>query len=173
MVESSDNPIPWLSDAERVAWMTLMAMTESLPAALDAQLKRDAGINTFEYHILAALSESPDRTVRMSRLAHFAVGSPSRLSHAVTRLEGAGWVVRRPCADDGRQSEVHLTPAGWRKIRATAPGHVREVRRLVFDALAPGQVSQLSAIARRVVETTAPDTVPILDDVVRSAARPR
>lgn len=169
MAESRDRDVPWLTDAEREAWMTLMAMTESLPAALDAQLKRDAGINTFEFHILAALSESPDRTVRMSRLAHFAVGSPSRLSHAITRLERAGWVVRRPCADDGRQSEAHLTPAGWRKIRATAPGHVREVRRLVFDGLAPDQVTELSAIARKVVETTAPDTVPILDESVRNA----
>lgn len=140
-----------------------MAMTQTLPAALDAQLKREAGINAFEYHILAALSESPDRTLRMSQLAAIAVGSLSRLSHAVGRLEKAGWVVRQPCSDDGRRTEAHLTSAGMRKVRQTAPNHVREARRLVLDVLSPDQVDQLAAIARAVVATTSPQVLPLLD----------
>ena len=38
------------------------------PAALDAQLRRDAGISHFEYLVLALLSEAPGRTLRMSEL---------------------------------------------------------------------------------------------------------
>jgi DNA-binding MarR family transcriptional regulator len=155
--------VPWLSEGELRSWMTLMAMTQTLPAALDAQLKREAGINAFEYHILAALSESPDRTLRMSQLAAIAVGSLSRLSHAVGRLEKAGWVVRQPCSDDGRHTEAHLTSAGMRKVRQTAPNHVREARRLVLDVLTPDQVDQLAAIARAVVATTSPQVLPLLD----------
>lgn len=162
MAEATDD-VPWLSEGELRAWMALMAMTQTLPAALDAQLKREAGINAFEYHILAALSESPDRTLRMSQLATIAVGSLSRLSHAVGRLENAGWVVRRPCSDDGRHTEAHLTAAGMRKVRQTAPSHVREARRLVLDVLTPTQVDQLAAIARAVVATTWPESLPLLD----------
>src|SRR3712207_7793384 len=39
-----------------------------LPAALDAQLQRDAGLSHFEYMVLAMLSERPSRTARMTEL---------------------------------------------------------------------------------------------------------
>src|SRR3954447_20560882 len=67
--------VPWLTDDERAAWMTLISLLMSLPTAIDAQLKRDAGLNFFEYSILAALSRPPGRPVRMNVLALFAGGS--------------------------------------------------------------------------------------------------
>ena len=72
--------VPWLSADERATWISFSAMLQTLQAALDAQLKQDAGINVFEYSVMAALSESPDRSLRMSTLAVFAQGSLSRLS---------------------------------------------------------------------------------------------
>jgi DNA-binding MarR family transcriptional regulator len=62
-----------------------------LPAALDTQLQRDAGISSFEYQVLSGLSVSPERTMRMSRLAALTEGSLSRLSQVVARLEKRGW----------------------------------------------------------------------------------
>src|SRR5690349_7364715 len=100
----------------------------TLPGALDAQLKRDAGVNSFEYHLLARLSMAPARTLALSDLAEQAQGSLSRLSHAITRLERAGWVERRTCTDQGRRVEARLTDAGWAKVEDMAPGHVREAR---------------------------------------------
>ena len=160
---SSDTP--WLTAAELRAWMALMAMTETLPAALDAQLKRDAGIGLFDYIVLAALSDAPGHTLGMGRLATFAQGSPSRLSHAVGRLERHGWVVRRPDPKDGRLTEAHLTSAGLRMVRASAPGHVDEARRLVVDVLTPQELAQLGHIARRVVASTSPEATAFLDDL--------
>ena len=147
---------PWLSATSCARGWRSSAMTETLPAALDAQLKRDAGIGVFDYYVLAALSEAPGRTLGMTRLALMSQGSPSRLSHAVGRLEKQGWVVRRPSPDDGRHTDAHLTAAGMRKVRATAPAHVREARRLVVDLLTPAQIAQLATIARIIVESTAP-----------------
>lgn len=158
-----EDETPWLSADELHTWIALTAMTHVLPAALDAQLKRDAGINTFEYIVLASLSEAPDRTLPMSRLALLSQGSLSRLSHAVGRLERSGWVVRRPCPDDGRQTEAHLTAAGWRKVRQTAPGHVREARRLVVDALSPTELAALGRIARRLIAQASPETAQALE----------
>ncbi|MEU4625790.1 MarR family transcriptional regulator [Actinoplanes sp. NPDC023801] len=155
---SDPTDVPWLSDDEQRAWMALTAVLMSLPAAIDAQLKRDAGINFFEYAILSSLSQAPGRAVRMGNLAHLAAGSPSRLSHAVSRLEKHGWVSRRTTVDatETRSVEAVLTDAGMAVVVAAAPDHVREARRLVFDAITPEQVPQLAAIGRQVLAATAP-----------------
>ena len=70
----------WLDPEEQQAWRALASALVRLPAALDAQLHRDAGISHFEYQVLALLSEAPGRTPRMSELAAQAEGSLPRLS---------------------------------------------------------------------------------------------
>jgi DNA-binding MarR family transcriptional regulator len=152
-----ETPEPrWLTNEERAAWMTLMGVLMRLPAALDAQLLRDAGLSHFEYGILAALSEAPGRTLRMSTLAVLAEGSLARLSQAVGRLEKRGWVSRSPDPTDGRYTLATLTDEGWDKIVASAPGHVENVRTLVFDTLTKAQVRQLQEIGRRILGATDP-----------------
>src|SRR5690242_10359889 len=86
----------WLTADERRAWMALVGLLARLGGALDAQLRRDAGISHFDYTVLAALSEAPGRTLRMSTLAALAEGSLPRLSQVVARLEAKGWVRRTP-----------------------------------------------------------------------------
>lgn len=164
---SDPTDVPWLAAGERHAWMALTAVLMTLPPAIDAQLKRDAGVNFFEYTILSSLSEAPGRTRRMSELAHLAAGSLSRLSHAVSRLERQGWVVRRSCDSvSSRSVEAFLTDAGMAAVVAAAPEHVREARRLVFDALSPEQVDQLTAIARQLLGAAAPHMTACLGDPV-------
>jgi DNA-binding MarR family transcriptional regulator len=152
---------PWLSSEELRAWILLMTLVESLPAALDAQLRAAAGINHFEYQMLAGLCDHPDG-LRMSDLAAFATGSASRVSHAMGRLERRGLVRRTPDPDDPRAVRAHITAEGRRFMVEVAPGHVREARRLVFDVLTPAQVGQLERIAGRVVTVTAPDVSRLL-----------
>src|SRR5215510_14327729 len=147
----------WLDADEHQTWMALAAMIIRLSAALDAQLERDAGISHFEYQVLAGLSMSPERTRRMSDLAAFAEGSLSRLSQVVTRLENRGWIRRTPDPTDGRYTLASLTDDGWDKVVATAPGHVEEVRRLVFDPLTKAQQRQLRAIGERINRAVDPD----------------
>jgi len=86
----------WLDAEESQAWRALASTLVRLPAALDAQLRRDAGISHFDYQVLALLSEAPGRTLRMSELATLAEGSLPRLSQVVARLEQRGWVRRTP-----------------------------------------------------------------------------
>jgi DNA-binding MarR family transcriptional regulator len=141
-----------------------MALVMTLPAVLDAQLRRDTGLNLFEYHVLAELAEGQGRTRVMSDLATVTRGSLSRLSHAVSRLEAAGWVERRACGGAGRRTEARLTTAGWEKLQESAPGHVREARRLVVDALSEEQLRHLGDAARRIVAVAAPEiaaTLPV------------
>jgi DNA-binding MarR family transcriptional regulator len=127
-----------------------------VPAVLEAQLQRDAGMSHFEYQVLAGLSESPGRTLRMSTLAMLAEGSLPRLSQAVSRLEKRGWVRRTPDPADGRYTLAILTEEGWAKVTESAPGHVEEVRRLVFDPLTKAQSRQLREIGRRIMTAIDP-----------------
>ncbi|MFJ9900864.1 MarR family winged helix-turn-helix transcriptional regulator [Streptomyces sp. NPDC091280] len=147
----------WLDTEEQTTWTALAGLLMQLPAALDAQLQRDAGISHFEYQVLAGLSVAPERTLRMSVLAEFAVASLSRLSHTVKRLEKQGWIRRTPDPSDGRYTLAILTDAGWDKVVATAPGHVAEVRRLVFDPLTKVQQRHLRETGRRITDVIGPD----------------
>ena len=141
----------WLTDEEQQAWRPFAALLFRLPAALDAQLQRDAQITHFEYMVLISLSEAPDRSLRMSDLAAMASGSLSRLSHVVSRLERRDWVRREPCPGDGRFINAVLTDEGWEKVVATAPGHVEAVQKLVVDALTPEEFRALGAASAQIL----------------------
>jgi DNA-binding MarR family transcriptional regulator len=141
----------WLTDEELAAWIRLVGVVELLPGVLDAQLRRDAGLSHFEYYVLAMLSESPERTLRMTALAGRTNATLPRLSHVVRRLEERGLVERSACPQDARATNARLTEEGWRKLRETAPGHVATVRQHVIDALTPEQVAQLGDIAEAVL----------------------
>jgi DNA-binding MarR family transcriptional regulator len=140
------------------AWLAFAAVMIKLPAALDAQLQRDAGITHFQYLVMANLSEAPGRTRRMSALAELTNGSLSRLSHVMSRLEDRGWVRREPCQENGRFTNAILTESGWEKVVASAPGHVETVRSLVIDGLTPEQQRQLRDIGRDVLGRIDPDS---------------
>jgi DNA-binding MarR family transcriptional regulator len=148
----------WLDDTEMEAWLPLMGLMVLVPAQLDAQMQRAADLNQFEYLILAGLSQSPDRTMRISELAAKWYGSLSRLSHLIKRLEQRGWVRREADRDDGRYTNAVLTEAGWEKILATAPLQVEIVRRLVLDHLTRAQLRQAQTIAQRVIDANTDDT---------------
>jgi DNA-binding MarR family transcriptional regulator len=141
----------WLDEREQAAWLETAVLITRLPALLDAQLQRDAGLTFFEYMVLSALSQSAHRTRQMSDLAALTSSSLSRLSHAVSRLEARGLVRRARCEGAvGRATNATLTRAGYVKVVAAAPGHVAAVRALLIDALTPEQVRALTAIGARI-----------------------
>jgi DNA-binding MarR family transcriptional regulator len=142
----------WLSEEEQRAWRAFIEATQRAFEAVDAQLQRDAGIPHTYYEILVRLSEAPGRALRMSQLASASQSSRSRLSHAVNRLEERGWVRRTECPTDKRGQIAELTDAGFAALAAAAPGHVEQVRSIVFEPLSPEQVSQLHAISTAILE---------------------
>ena len=142
----------WLSDEEQRAWRAFLLATRRVFDELDHQLQRDAGIPHAYYEVLVRLSEAPGRTLRMRELAERSMSSPSRLSHAVTRMEDAGWVRRDECATDRRGTFATLTDEGHTVLTEAAPGHAAQVRRLVIDPLTPAQVDQLRQACELVAE---------------------
>ncbi|BCJ44167.1 MarR family transcriptional regulator [Actinoplanes ianthinogenes] len=141
----------WLSSPEMAAWLNLTQLLMLLPSALDRQLRDDAGIPHAYYQILATLSGAPGRSMRMTDLARMVGTTTSRLSHAVASLEQRGWMARKACAFDKRGQIASLTDEGMAVLAAAAPGHVAEVRRLIFDHLSPAEVDQLREITGKIL----------------------
>jgi DNA-binding MarR family transcriptional regulator len=140
----------WLDAQERRAWLAYIDSTTLLGDHLDRQLRRDAGITHADYTLLSHLASVPDRAMGMSELAERLKITRSRLTHAVTRLERAGYVERSEHPTDRRGQVTVLSPAGQALLERAAPGHVEAVRRAVFDALTPEQVHQLAEIGEAI-----------------------
>lgn len=141
----------WLSSAELRTWRSLMVLLARLPAALDVELQRDAGLSFLEYYVLAELSEAPEHRVRLSDLARLTNAELSRMSHLLSRLEGRGLARREPDPVNRRFTHAVLTDAGRAHLARAAPKHVADVRRLVFDALDAEDLRQLDDILERVI----------------------
>ena len=137
----------WLSADEQCTWRDFLTAWQWLFASVDGQLQRDAGIPLAYYEILVRLSEAPDRALRMTQLAAASASSKSRVSHAVARLEERGWVRRADCPTDRRGQIAQLTDEGFAALSAAAPGHVEQVRRVLFDTLSAEQLRQLAGIS--------------------------
>ncbi len=151
------NNVRWLSAEQLQAWIKLVAVVELLPGALDGQLQRDAGLTHFEYFTLAMLSEAPNRTLRMTQLAAATNSTLPRLSHVASRLETRGFLERTPCPEDRRATNASLTEEGWKKVVATAPGHVATVRENVVDALDDTDIADLDRVMAKLLGRLDPD----------------
>ena len=146
----------WLTDSEQATWRAFNTVSRLIEGALDRQLIRDSGMTHAHYATLVALSESEGGVARMGDLADFLQYSPSRMSHTIRRMETDGWVERRPCPSDGRGQEAVLTGEGRAALEDAAPGHVRQVRRLLIDQLSASEQDSLRAISESLLERMAP-----------------
>jgi DNA-binding MarR family transcriptional regulator len=143
--------VEWLSAEELDSWLAVVRLMTWLPWSIDQQLQRDSKLAMFEYQVLAKLSNSPQRTMRMSSLAAVANASLSRLSRVIKRLEERGLVRREPDPTDGRFTNAILTNKGFRALDGAAPAHVAHVRSLVIDILSPEQLRQLGVAAHLIL----------------------
>jgi DNA-binding MarR family transcriptional regulator len=146
-----EDPVRWLSAEQLHSWLSFVRLLTWLPWSIDQQLRRDSNLRMVEYQVLAMLSESRERTMRMSSLAEVTNASLSRLSHLVERLERRGLVRREPDPTDGRFTNAILTEKGLKTLAAAAPAHVEHVRSLVIDVLTPEQLRRLGRDAARMM----------------------
>jgi len=147
----AEKPVQWLTDAEMNSWLSVVRLMTWLPWSIDHQLRRDSDLGMVEYQVMARLSQSPERTLKMGLLADLVNSSQSRLSHLVKRLEERGLVRREPDPADGRFINAILTDKGFQALAEAAPGHVAQVRSLVIDVLSPEQLRRLGLFADRIM----------------------
>jgi DNA-binding MarR family transcriptional regulator len=144
---------------ESVFWRPLMRIMTALPRALEDQFLPETGLAITDYGVLVALSEAPDRLLRISALAATTGLSLSRISRVVDDLTRRGLVEKRRCAEDGRASNAVLTAAGLAKLEAAYPSHLARVRASVFDHLSAEDIRTAGPVLARLaaaLEATPP-----------------
>ncbi len=159
VTNADQTSVEWLTPDELSSWLSVVRLMTWLPWSIDQQLQHDSDLATVEYQVLACLSQSPQRVLRMSSLAVVTNASLSRLSRVVKRLEHRGFVRREPDPADGRFTNAILTENGFRTLEDAAPAHVAHVRSLVIDVLSPEQLRRLGQAAERILSRI--DTSPI------------
>ena len=151
-----------MSDATQVspeewsAWRSFTTMRQHLDRALEQGLQAEGEISAADYHVLIALFEAPDRTMRARDLSLRIGWERSRLSHQVTRMEKRGLLERTECDSDGRGTWVGLTADGRRAVLGTMREHSARIRRYFFDVLTAEELATLESLSERVLATLAP-----------------
>ncbi len=146
----TEQQVRWLSDAEQVAWRNWISGTTVLFRTLERELVQHFDITMDDYALLVLLSESEDRSARMSVLADDAIVPRPQVTYRVSRLEKRGIVERRPCASDARGTEAHLTDEGFALLEQAARHHVTNVRDLFLDHLTGDEFCTLGDAMGRV-----------------------
>lgn len=135
----------WLTPKQQRAWVAYMRVQLRMSYEMNRQLQADSNLSLADYDVLVALSGAKDEGMRVSDLAAQIGWERSRLSHQLRRMEERGLTERRPSADDGRITNVVLTPNGRQAIEEAAPRHVDLVRRLFFDPLPDNLLAPFTA----------------------------
>jgi DNA-binding MarR family transcriptional regulator len=136
-----------LGDTELAVWRAYSSAARLLFARLDRELQRDARLPRSYLDLLGVLADGPARAMRMSDLAEVTMSAPSRLTHAVSQLEAAGWVRRERCNDDRRGCYARITDEGMDVLRTARAAGCAGLRTHFFEHLSPEQLQQLREVS--------------------------
>lgn len=140
---------PWLNEQENRIWRGFHEASGRIQSQLSESLKEQTGLTMDDYEVLAHLSEADPQRLRMTELSHRLLHSQSRLTQRVDRLAKRGLVCREKCPDDGRGTFAVLTDQGMAAIRAAAPGHVVDVRRMLIGLIRDDERAVIADVFER------------------------
>lgn len=146
----SDAGTRWLDEEQQAAWRAYLVGSTLLTDTLDRELRQAHGIALGEYEILVRLSESPERTLRMAKIAEGVQHSRSRVTHTVSRMERAGLIRRTAASDDKRGVDATMTEEGWQLLQLAAHTHVKGVRAHFVELASPDDFAALGRVMNAV-----------------------
>ena len=144
-------PVPEVAPAQLAAWRTFLEAYSRTLDVLSRELRDEEGLPLTWYDVLVQLSEATDNRLRMQELADAVLLSKSGLTRLIDRMEGEGLVTRYACPVDRRGTFAELTDAGRRRLRETAPTHLRGVQEHFARFLDDEEAAQLQRLLARVV----------------------
>ncbi|MGN6502813.1 MAG: MarR family winged helix-turn-helix transcriptional regulator [Pseudolysinimonas sp.] len=145
-----------MSGPQSDTWLQLIALSELLPAALDAQLRRDSNITHFEFAVLSLVQLAPLGALSPSDIAQTLNATLPRLSHVLARLEANGLLTRTAAMHDRRGVEVRLTTRGRRVAVKATPAHIATAKSLVLDQFSDDELETLAGLLRRITDRLDP-----------------
>lgn len=103
---------------------------------------RDEGVTALQYQLMLHTQGFDGRNwATVSEIAERLQTQTHGVVALVTRCEEAGLVRRKPSETDRRQVEIHLLPAGRRKLERLAAQHSSQLSALVEAVTLAGQIA--------------------------------
>jgi DNA-binding MarR family transcriptional regulator len=136
-------------DPRLAAWRAYLRSHARIVRALERELQDAQGMALTDYDVLVQLASVEPRRLRMSELADRLLLSRSGVTRLVDRLEADGLVERVTCADDRRGQWASLTDAGYARLRAASPTHLRGVAEHFLDRLTADELTSLERTLSR------------------------
>ena len=130
----NDKPLS-ARDPRLAPWRAFVRAQAQVSRRLDEDLREEHGLSLQEYVALLILAESPERQLRMGRLADSLSLSKSGATRLIDRLVGDGLVCRESCSSDARGAEAKLTDTGLDRLRTAAPTHLRGIKEYFLSAI--------------------------------------
>jgi DNA-binding HxlR family transcriptional regulator len=139
------------ADIQREVWEAFSYAGDRVRDALERRVQNGAGMPPSYFELLIQLRYAPGSRLRMSELAAATRSKPSRITHAINRLEQAGWITRDGHPTDGRGSTATLTGQGIQAMDAARPEYTRTVREHVLGPLTPAEQHQLRVLCETIL----------------------
>jgi len=144
----SDKP----SEATIRAWARLLKARHRALAAVEAALKA-AGLPPLAwYDVLLETERAGKDGLRPFELERAMLLAQYNLSRLVDRIEAAGYVERRPCADDRRGHLIAITEAGRAMRRRMWPVYARAIEAEIGQRLSGKQAAALGDLLGHLID---------------------
>ena len=137
------NALP--SDAVIRAWARLVRAQQTVLAAVEAELKAAGFPPLAWYDVLLELARA-DAGLRPFALEQALLLAQYNLSRLLDRLEKAGYIERRTCAEDGRGQIVAITPSGRALIKRMWPTYRAAIARHLGAKLSEDEAARLASL---------------------------
>jgi len=136
------------------AWVRLMKAQQVVLDRIEDALKSAALPPLSWYDVLLELERSGDRGLRPFELQREMLLAQYNLSRLLDRMEDAGHLSRRRCADDGRGQIVVITKSGKRLRRRMWPVYAAAIRDAVGNHLTEKEARSLDLLLGKLLAAT-------------------
>jgi DNA-binding MarR family transcriptional regulator len=132
-------------------WVRLMKAQQGALAAIDRDLKAATLPPLAWYDVLWELERAGDNGLRPFELQRAMLLEQYNLSRLIDRIDQAGYVERRACADDGRGQLIAITDRGKAIRRKMWPIYARAIQSAVGEHLSTAQADALDVLLGRLI----------------------
>ena len=134
------------------AWARLMKAQQLALGAIEQDLKAAGLPPLVWYDVLLEVERAGGEGLRPFELERAMLLAQYNLSRLIDRIERAGYVERRDCADDGRGQMIVITESGKAMRRKMWPVYGRAIAAAVGKRLSPKEAETLAGLLGRIME---------------------
>jgi DNA-binding MarR family transcriptional regulator len=133
------------------SWIQLARTFTRIARKLD-QLLEVHGLSIAQFEVLATLGH--EENITQQELAERLLVTKGNVCGMIDRMEGNGWVQRRPDREDRRANRLFLTGSGKRLLASSLPDQKR-VLEAVFGVLQERELQSLFQVLGRLEDAVA------------------